>query len=108
MAQTPEGKVKAVVKKLCKKYDAYVYMPVSNGMGAAALDFIGCINGQCFAIETKAGSGIMTPRQEHTAANMRASGVKVFLINNIYDQGFEEWLIVQYMLQVSALAAGSS
>ena len=104
MGQTPEGKVKTRVKKLILRYDGYYYMPVSNGMGAAALDFMGCINGRSFAIETKAGNGAMTPRQRGTTIIMRKSGCKVFLINEVTDEGFEEWIIEQYMLRLSASA----
>jgi hypothetical protein len=33
MAATPEGRVKAAVKKLLTKHGVYFYMPVQNGMG---------------------------------------------------------------------------
>ena len=76
---TPEGKVKALVKKVLVKYDAYWHMPVVNGMGAPSLDFICCIKGQYFAIETKAPGGKPTPRQEMTIAQIRDAGGKVFV-----------------------------
>ena len=53
---TPEGRVKAKVKALLKKYNAYWHCPVQNGMGAPSLDFICCLRGKYFGIETKAGN----------------------------------------------------
>lgn len=78
---TPEGKVKSAVKVLLARYGAYWHMPVQNGMGAPSLDFICCIAGLYFAVETKAGNGKMTERQEHTAERIRAVHGKVFVVN---------------------------
>lgn len=78
---TPEGKVKAAVKKLLMSYEAYWHMPVQNGMGAPSLDFVGCHRGRFYAVETKAGNKQMTDRQRMTAAAMKAAGAAVFLIN---------------------------
>lgn len=93
---TPEGKVKLRVKKLVLtcKVPVYLFMPVQRGMGESALDFMGCINGLFFGIETKAKSGKMTARQKHTAEWMAAAGGRVFLLNEEESdwQKFEEWL----------------
>lgn len=90
---TPEGKVKLQVKKVLAKHGAYWHCPVQNGMGAPSLDFVGCHNGRFFAVETKAGSGLMTPRQETTAAEMRAAKGTVFLVNlHTGMQELEDWL----------------
>jgi hypothetical protein len=78
---TPEGKVKAKVKAVLKQFGAYWHMPVQNGLGAPSLDFICCINGLYFAIETKAPGGKPTPRQEDTIGAIRATGGKVFVID---------------------------
>lgn len=56
MAQTPEGKVKAGVKKVLNEWDPkpFYYMPVQNGMGVVGIpDIIGCYRSRFFAIETK-------------------------------------------------------
>lgn len=90
---TPEGKVKDKVKAVLKKYHAYWHCPVQNGMGAPSLDFIGCINGQYFAIETKAASKQPTPRQAMTMQQIADAGGKTFLVNEI--EGLEQldaWL----------------
>lgn len=80
---TPEGRVKAVVKQRLREHNAYWLMPTQNGMGAPALDFIGCSKGRFFAIETKAGGACMTPRQSETAEKMRAACGRVFLVNEL-------------------------
>lgn len=90
---TPEGKVKAAVKKLLKQYpNVYSHWPVQTGYGAPTLDCVGSIAsslypglGVSFAIETKAPGQHPTPRQELTMQNMRAGGVKVFVIGEAQD-----------------------
>lgn len=55
MAQTPEGRVKAAVKKYLQEIGAWYFMPVQNGMGVTGVpDFIACIDGQFVGIECKA------------------------------------------------------
>jgi hypothetical protein len=79
---TPEGRVKAMVKKyLATLSYLYQHWPVQNGMGAPTLDCIGSHMGRYFAIETKAPGKKMTPRQETTARSIRASGGQVFVID---------------------------
>lgn len=90
---TPEGRVKNKVKDVLKRYGAYYHMPVQNGMGAPSLDFVGCIHGFYFAIETKAEDKQMTARQESTAEQIRKAGGIVFLVNEV--EGLDEltwWL----------------
>jgi hypothetical protein len=93
---TPEGKVKDKVKKVLKAFEAYWHCPVQNGMGSPSLDFIGCYKGLFYAIETKAGNKQPTPRQESTIAEMRKSGAKVFVINEVTGtQELEDWFVGQ-------------
>lgn len=55
MSATPEGKVKAQVKKWLDARDIWYFMPVSNGMGRHGIpDVICCWNGKFLAIECKA------------------------------------------------------
>ena len=102
---TPEGKVKAKVKKKLALPGVYSHMPVQNGMGAPSLDFVCCKKtlitpemvgqevGLYFAIETKAGNKQPTARQGITIAEMEAAGAKVFVINEETGTGqLEEWL----------------
>ena len=80
MAATPEARVKKAVDALLKKYGAYYHKPVQNGLGAPSLDYIGCYHGLYYAVETKALGKKPTPRQEHTIAQIEASGGKVFVV----------------------------
>lgn len=82
---TPEGKVKAKVRKakaaLIKDgYGIWSFMPVQMGYGAPALDFLWCVNGFFVAIETKVKGKYMTPRQEQTAAEIKEAGGMVFVV----------------------------
>lgn len=55
MASTPEGRVKAGIKKILKDHNVWFYMPVSNGMGVHGIpDFVCCVRGQFLGIEAKA------------------------------------------------------
>ena len=59
MANTPEGKVKNMVKKYLKKYvdkgSMYYFMPSQGAFAKKGVpDFIICYNGNFLAIETKA------------------------------------------------------
>ena len=78
---TPEGKVKAKVKVMLKKYGVYWHMPVQNGMGAPSLDFICCVGGKYMAIETKAPGGVLTQRQALTSDQIRTAGGTVFMVD---------------------------
>lgn len=92
---TPEGRTKKRLKALLNEFDyVYQYWPVSNGMGAPALDVIVCANGYYLSIEVKAGSKGMTERQESTSTQIRRAGGKAMLIND--NEGWLEltvWLI---------------
>lgn len=79
---TPEGKVKANLKKSLNQYpQLYQFWPVQNGMGSPALDVIVCFKGRYISIEVKALKGSMTSRQEITADKIRVAGGDAFLIN---------------------------
>ena len=80
---TPEGKVKAAVKKVLAKYgeELDAFWPVQNGMGTPALDCIVCYRGHHIEIETKAPGKKPTPRQLITIAKKEKAGAKVFVID---------------------------
>jgi len=83
---TPEGKVKAAVKKaLASLTRRYHFMPVQNGMGAPGLDFYCCIGGFFVAIETKAPGKHLTERQIETASQIAIAGGVVFVIRDQAD-----------------------
>lgn len=82
---TPEGKVKARIKKVLDNYKGriYTYMPVPGGFGKPTLDYIGFFHGRGFAIEAKKPRGEPTERQDGTIADMRAAGARVFVIDGL-------------------------
>ena len=90
---TPEGKVKAKVKRALKQLQAettgiclahrfrvWSFMPVQMGYGAPALDFLLCINRRFIAIETKVPGKGLTPRQVQTAEAIKAAGGIVYVV----------------------------
>lgn len=80
---TPEGRVKAKVKKALKEH--YSFMPVQNGMGAPGLDFYCCVVGLFVAIETKVPGKRLTARQHITASQIAKAGGMVFVIRDDAD-----------------------
>ncbi len=80
---TPEGRVKAKLRKRLKAEfpNCYIFMPVQNGMGAATLDYLICIDGRFVSIETKAPGKKPTPRQETTIQTIREAGGLVFVVD---------------------------
>jgi len=83
---TPEGKVKAKVKRILKKYDCYQFWPVQTGYGAPTLDCIACANGHFIGIETKAPGKHPTPRQQLTIDDMKSAAATVMVIGE-YKRG---------------------
>jgi hypothetical protein len=79
---TPEGKVKAAVKRELDKYPGhYREMPVPGGYGKSGLDFTVCFFGHFLAIETKAEGKQPTERQLQRMEEIRkAGGIAVSVI----------------------------
>ncbi len=81
---TPEGKVKAQVKKILDAYKSplvYYFMPTTGGYGRSGIpDFVGCVYGNFFAIECKAGKGKTTALQDHELARIHnAYGISLVI-----------------------------
>ncbi len=92
---TPEGIIKAHVKKVLARYKDCIYyrMHVPSGYGKQTLDYEGAAAGRSFAIETKAPNKTITDRQDQTIEEMLAGGVTVFVIDG--DDGcnlLDRWL----------------
>jgi len=81
---TPEGAIKAAVKRALKALgpDMYAHWPVSNGLGAPCLDCHFCWRGLYGAIETKRPGGVPTARQEETIRQIAAAGGIVLVISS--------------------------
>lgn len=82
---TPEGKIKAAVKKRLNFIGAYHFWPVQMGMGSATLDCLGSWRGRFFAIETKAPGKKPTARQLVVMDEIRRAKGHVFVIDNVED-----------------------
>ena len=78
MAMTPEGKVKALVKKELDRRGVFHFSPAANGFGKAGIpDIIACWRGRFIAIECKApGKGVtgLTEPQKARIAEIDAAG----------------------------------
>ena len=82
MAATPEAKVKAKVVAELKRLGAYHFYPVTGGFGSSGVpDIVGCVNGQFFGIECKAGKGKPTALQIMHLKRIREAGGVALIIN---------------------------
>ena len=82
MAQTPEGKVKARLKKQLDEMGIYHFSPFQAGMGRAGVpDVIGCYRGLFVAFECKAGKNQPTALQEREMTAIRTAKGLAFVIN---------------------------
>jgi hypothetical protein len=82
MAATPEGKVKAAVRKILDAADVYYFMPPGMGLGRAGIpDIICCMDGFFVAFELKAGKGKTTALQDREIAAINSHGGKAVVIN---------------------------
>lgn len=111
MAVTPEGKVKAMVRKVLEEFSEQVaindppplrsrsyypalkqFWPVPSGFGASDLDCLVCYFGRYIAIETKAPGKHPTPRQQLTIAQTTAAGGLVMVIDG--EKGCHELRVI--------------
>lgn len=82
MAQTPEAKVKARVRKILDEMGIYHFMPPANGFGRAGIpDIVGCYAGRFVAFECKAGKGKTTALQDRELEKIRKAKGLAFVIN---------------------------
>jgi hypothetical protein len=83
---TPEGKVKADVKKFLKSIGCWYFLPVSNGMGQVGIpDFICCFQGRFVAIETKAPGKLSntTANQDRVIYEIKLAGGSAIVVDNV-------------------------
>ena len=103
---TPEGKVKAQVKKILDAYKSplvYYFMPTTGGYGRSGIpDFVGCVYGNFFAIECKAGKGKTTALQDRELARIHnAYGISL-VINEI------NMYVVKEMLEAELVSTSTN
>ena len=79
---TPEGKVKAKVKKILAEVGAYYAMPMGTGMGSSGVpDFLICKGGLFYVIECKANGNKPTALQEANMKRIREAGGVTLVID---------------------------
>lgn len=86
MATTPEGKVKAAVKKYLTERGVWWCMPMGTGFGSSGVpDFLCCYGGKFYAIETKAPGkrGNTTVLQDQQIAGIKGAGGVALVIDNV-------------------------
>ena len=86
MAQTPEGRVKAAVKKYLTEQGAWWCMPVGTGWGRSGIpDFLVAWRGRFIAIETKAPGKLRntTTMQDRELSNLNAAGAVAVVIDDV-------------------------
>lgn len=86
MATTPEGRVKAGIKKLLSQHGIFYYMPVNNGMGrVGAADFLCVYKGAFLAIEAKAPGkkSSLTPNQKNFLDEVMAHGGMAVVVDSV-------------------------
>lgn len=93
MAMTPEGRVKAAVRKMLGELGAYHFAPPANGYGRMGIpDIVGCYRGYFFAIECKAGRGKTTALQDLEIERIREAGGVAWVVNEENLEEVERWL----------------
>lgn len=93
MAMTPEGRVKAAVRKMLGELGAYHFSPPANGYGRMGIpDIIGCYRGYFFAIECKAGRGKLTALQELEIERIREAGGVAWVVNEENIEEVRAWI----------------
>jgi Holliday junction resolvase len=94
MATTPEGKVKAQVKRLLDTHGVYHFSPNMAGYGRSGVpDIIGCHDGYFLAIECKAGTNKPTALQIRELERIATAGGYAFVINESNVKILEDALI---------------
>ena len=88
---TPEGKVKAKVKKVLDVYEVYYFCPATGGYGRSGIpDFVCCYKGKFIAIECKAGKGKTTALQDRELDRIQKSGgVAIVVVDDSLSQLIE-------------------
>jgi hypothetical protein len=90
---TPEGEVKAAVKKALAELGCWWYMPVPGGYGEPSLDFLCAFEGRMFAIETKAPGKKLTPRQRATIRKMEKHNIKCIMWDSTDTIELQAWIL---------------
>ena len=83
---TPEGKVKAKVKKVLTEAGVWYAMPLGSTFGKRGVpDFVACCDGRFLSIETKA-------LQEYEMQRIRNAGGTAIVVDDSNVGALAEWL----------------
>jgi hypothetical protein len=86
MKQTPEGRVKADIKRWLQDRGIWFYMPVQNGMGVTGIpDFICCWGGNFLGIEAKAPGkrANVSANQERQIMEIHQAGGAALVVDDV-------------------------
>ena len=77
-----EADVKKLVKDVLNTTDGcWWFMPPANGYGRTGIpDFVGCVRGNMFAVETKYGKGTTTAHQNREIEKLTRAGAEVWIV----------------------------
>lgn len=79
---TPEGKVKAKVKKILDEVNCYYFFPATGGYGKSGVpDVVGCYSGRFFGIECKTRDNKPTLLQEKNLKAIEYNGGFSLVVN---------------------------
>jgi len=94
---TPEGHVKAKLRRILSDYTEgmYTYWPVPSGFGKTSLDVIGCYRGLFFSVETKADGKKPTLRQTTELQTIGKAMGKTFVMSGTADPRFDD--LIQWL-----------
>lgn len=102
MANTPEGKVKKIVRQIldARGSELYQFWPVPGGFGDTTLDVLCTFRGRSFAIETKAPGKKPTLKQAQTIEKMEAAMTKVFVISTDDVSDPQIWNMIAWLVNI--------
>ncbi|MCH9837568.1 hypothetical protein K0U83_18035 [bacterium] len=88
-----EGDVKKRVKDVLKATpNCWWFMPPANGFGRSGIpDFVGHVNGNFFAVETKFGKGALTANQEREIRSIEDTHGQVWVV---HDKNIDVWTVL--------------
>jgi hypothetical protein len=94
-----EKAVKAQVKRILQNHAGVTwwFMPPANGYGRSGVpDFVGCVQGQMFAVETKSGAGTLTANQMREIDAIMRAGARVWIVREVnlatFEVEFNAWV----------------
>ena len=92
-----EGDVKKIVKDVIKSAaKCWWFMPPANGYGRSGIpDFVGCVDGHLFAVETKFGKGTTTANQLRELEALERAGARTWIVRetsvDMWEIEFKAW-----------------